>query len=431
MARKVLETATSWWKKQSPETKSIVKWGGSVAGSLFTYEVNKFLHVRSLVSPDMLASTPELKHVRKDVDTTVQSLKDYRKNFKREESEAFVILVGPKAAGKTTSIERAFGGSKVLFLETTLQDQDATANLKTAIENAFRPYFSFLYNETARSILRYADWMSRSRIFGTGEPLVIYWSLSAKKGADEMHSLRTIAEVAATSARQLSFDHPGGNIAVVIETSNPTLGALIPTVHQTCETLFLDHMSYTDFVKAFDADPFAKNFTARLGGKDKYKDHLKEYYSCFSGNLRGLKLDFLKPLMAVKDAKDFQKEFAGQVEEENKSLKKRFRHAGLTSGQEELCLEIAKQGPVGLKYKDTDAVLDMVDSIREKKEALGLLRVQQRNTIRLHYMAHVRYLLGRMYDEEKKEWKDKTPEETMAAMEEHGWLPKTVKAGSA
>ena len=170
----------------------------------------------------------EAAYVRDVVTETAEDLRRYVKEYDKKAMGRFVLVAGPQASGKTTSIEKAFEGWKgVRMIEVNL---DATAVAAIDFAAVLSTNFAHLkgvpVNVTRSRVSMMDDYCRR----WYGHPLVIIVSINSGKPL-EGDQARVIAGEILDFGRSYTHDSP--TCPIIFETSVPEVCVAAERVHQT------------------------------------------------------------------------------------------------------------------------------------------------------------------------------------------------------
>ena len=170
----------------------------------------------------------EAAYVRDVVTETAEDLRRYVKEFDKKGMGCFVLVAGPQASGKTTSIEKAFEGWK--GVSTIVMNLDATAGAADFAE-VLSTDFAHLKGvpvNVARSRVSMMDDYCRKWY---GHPLVIIISIKSGNKQLEGDQARVIAGKILDFGRGYTYDSP--TCPIIFETSVPKVCVAAERVHQT------------------------------------------------------------------------------------------------------------------------------------------------------------------------------------------------------
>ena len=171
----------------------------------------------------------EAAYVRDVVTETAEDLRRYVKEFDKTDMGRFVLVAGPQASGKTTSIEKAFEGWKgIRMIEVSL---DATAVAAIDFAAVLSKDFAHLKDmpvHVARTRVSMMDDFCRRWY---GHPLVIIVSINSGNEPLSRVQAKVIAGKILDFGRRYTYDSP--TCPIIFETSVPKVCVAAERVHQT------------------------------------------------------------------------------------------------------------------------------------------------------------------------------------------------------
>ena len=171
----------------------------------------------------------EVAYVRDVVTEKAEDLRRYVKEYNKRRRGCFVLVAGPQASGKTTSIEKAFEGWKgVRKIEVNLDAKAVAAIDFAAVLSADFAHLKNMPVNVARSRVSMMDDYCR---WWYGHPLVIIVSIKSGNKQLEGDQARVIAGKILDFGRSYTYDSP--TCPIIFETSVPKVCVAAERVHQT------------------------------------------------------------------------------------------------------------------------------------------------------------------------------------------------------
>ena len=173
--------------------------------------------------------TEEAAYVRDVVTEKAEDLRRYVKEYDKRRRGCFVLVAGPQASGKTTSIETAFEGWQ--GIATVKVNLDATAVEAIDFAALLSTHFAHLKGvpvNVARSRVLMMDDYCREKY---GHPLVIIVSIKSGNKPLPGDQADVIAGKILDFGRGYTYDEP--TCPIIFETSVPKVCVAAERVHQT------------------------------------------------------------------------------------------------------------------------------------------------------------------------------------------------------
>ena len=174
---------------------------------------------------------PRLKaaYVRDVVTEKAEYLRRYVKKYDKKDMGCFVLVAGPQASGKTTSIEKAFEGWKgVRMIEVNLDAKAVAAIDFAAVLSTDFAHLKDMPVNVARSRVSMMDDYCR---WWYGHPLVIIVSIKSGNKPLPGDQAQELAGKILDFGRSYTYDSP--TCPIIFETSVPKVCVAAERVHQT------------------------------------------------------------------------------------------------------------------------------------------------------------------------------------------------------